>query len=127
VPNRGKHHEIVVPTCCHDHGTLGSSAFLRHRIEAVVERFANMQANLDRERKAVMGCGRSARNRFSDGWALRRLAGIAGRSLLEIEGLEMPLLDGPSESRLPNEGLNGCWYVSSPAEAIEDPIIQARQ
>ena len=39
------------------------------------------------------------------------------------EGNEMV----PPGSRLPNEGLNGCWYVSSPAEAIEDPINQARQ
>jgi hypothetical protein len=73
----------------------------RHRIEAVVERFAEMQADLDRERKAMTRL-----------WAKREeqihsvvetmaglygdLQGIAGRSLQEIEGLEMPLLDWPA-------------------------------
>ena len=70
----------------------------RHRIEAVVEHFSDMQADLDRERKTMMRL-----------WAKREeqirgvveatagygdLQGIAGRSLLEIEGLEMPLLAG---------------------------------
>jgi hypothetical protein len=73
----------------------------RQRIEAVVERFAEMQADLDRERKAMTRL-----------WAKREeqihsvvdtmaglygdLQGIAGRSLQEIEGLEMPLLDWPA-------------------------------
>jgi hypothetical protein len=75
----------------------------RHRIEAVVERFTEMQADLDRERKAMTRL-----------WAKREeqihsvvetmaglygdLQGIAGRSLQEIEGLEVPLLDGPPTS-----------------------------
>jgi hypothetical protein len=75
----------------------------RHRIEAVVERFTEMQADLDRERKAMTRL-----------WAKREeqihsvvetmaglygdLQGIAGRSLQEIEGLEVPLLDGPAAS-----------------------------
>jgi len=72
----------------------------RHRIEAVVERFADMQADLDRERKAMMrlwakreeqirGVVEATAGLYGD------LQGIAGRSLLEIEGLEMPMLDGP--------------------------------
>jgi hypothetical protein len=72
----------------------------RHRIEAVVEHFSDMQADLDRERKAMMrlrakreeqirGVAGSTAGLYGD------LQGIAGRTLLEIEGLEMPLLDGP--------------------------------
>jgi hypothetical protein len=71
----------------------------KHRIKAVVERFTEMQADLDRERKAMTRL-----------WAKREeqihsvvetmaglygdLQGIAGRSLQEIEGLQVPLLDG---------------------------------
>jgi hypothetical protein len=75
----------------------------RHRIEAVVERFSDMQADLDRERKTMMrlwakreeqirGVVESTAGLYGD------LQGIAGRSLLEIEGLELPLLDGPAGS-----------------------------
>jgi hypothetical protein len=75
----------------------------RHRIEAVVERFTDMQADLDRERKTMMrlwakreeqirGVVESTAGLYGD------LQGIAGRTLLEIEGLELPLLDGPTAS-----------------------------
>jgi hypothetical protein len=75
----------------------------RHRIEAVVERFAEMQADLDRERKAmtrlwakreeqIHGVVETMAGLYGD------LQGIAGRSLQEIEGLEVPLLDGPPAS-----------------------------
>jgi hypothetical protein len=73
----------------------------RHRIEAVVERFSDMQADLDRERKTMIrlwakreeqirGVVESTAGLYGD------LQGIAGRSLLEIDGLELPLLDGPA-------------------------------
>src|SRR5271154_2091698 len=73
----------------------------RHRIEAVVERFTEMQADLDRERKTMMrlwakreeqirGVVESTAGLYGD------LQGIAGCSLLEIDGLE--LLDGPAAS-----------------------------
>jgi hypothetical protein len=73
----------------------------RHRIEAVVERVADMQGDLDRERKAMMrlwskreeqirGVVESTARLYGD------LQGIAGRTLLEIEGLELPLLEGPA-------------------------------
>ena len=73
----------------------------RHRIEAVVERFSDMQADLDRERKTMMrlwakreeqirGVVESTAGLYGD------LQGIAGRSLLEIDGLELPLLGGPT-------------------------------
>jgi hypothetical protein len=75
----------------------------RHRIEAVVERFTEMQADLDRERKAmtrlwakreeqIHGVVETMAGLYGD------LQGIAGRSLQEIDGLEMPLLDGPATS-----------------------------
>lgn len=70
----------------------------RQRVEAIVEAFSTMQEDLDRERKAIM-----------KQWAKREeqimrvmgatvgmygdLQGIAGKSLQEIAGLEMPLLD----------------------------------
>jgi hypothetical protein len=73
----------------------------RHRIEAVVERFSEMQADLDRERKAmtrlwakreeqIHGVVETMAGLYGD------LQGIAGRSLQEIEGLEVPLLDAPT-------------------------------
>jgi hypothetical protein len=75
----------------------------RHRIEAVVERFTEMQADLERERKAmtrlwakreeqIHGVVETMAGLYGD------LQGIAGRSLQEIEGLEVPLLDGPAAS-----------------------------
>jgi hypothetical protein len=75
----------------------------RHRIEAVVDRFTEMQADLDRERKAmtrlwakredqIHGVVETMAGLYGD------LQGIAGRSLQEIAGLEVPLLDGPPAS-----------------------------
>lgn len=70
----------------------------KQRVEAIVEAFSSMQEDLDRERKAIMRQ-----------WAKREeqiervmnatvgmygdLQGIAGKSLQEIEGLELPLID----------------------------------
>lgn len=75
----------------------------RHRVEAIVEAFSTMQEDLDKERKAIM-----------KQWAKREeqiervmgatvgmygdLQGIAGKSLQEIEGLEMKAL-GFDESK----------------------------
>ena len=74
----------------------------RHRVEAIVEAFSTMQEDLDKERKAIM-----------KQWAKREeqiervmgatvgmygdLQGIAGKSLQEIEGLELKAL-GVDES-----------------------------
>lgn len=70
----------------------------RMRVEAIVEAFSSMQEDLDKERKAIM-----------KQWAKREqqiervmgatigmygdLQGIAGKSLQEIEGLELPALE----------------------------------
>jgi len=69
----------------------------RHRVEAIVEAFSTMQEDLDKEKRAIM-----------KQWAKREeqiarvmgatvgmygdLQGIAGKSLQEIEGLELPAL-----------------------------------
>ena len=70
----------------------------RHRVEAIVEKFSDMQADLDRERKTmtrlwakreaqIQGVIESTVGMYGD------LQGIAGRALQEIEGLEVPLLE----------------------------------
>ncbi len=72
----------------------------RQRVQAIVEGFSSMQEDLDKERKVI-----------SKQWAKREeqiervmqatvgmygdLQGIAGKSLQEIEGLELKALDGP--------------------------------
>ena len=74
----------------------------KHRVEAIVEAFSTMQEDLDRERKVIM-----------KQWAKREeqiervmgatvgmygdLQGIAGKSLQEIEGLELPALGNQSD------------------------------
>jgi len=79
----------------------------RHRVEAIVEAFSTMQEDLDKERKAIM-----------KQWAKREeqiervmgatvgmygdLQGIAGKSLQEIDGLELTSLDGSSSRQLTN-------------------------
>lgn len=72
----------------------------RQRVEAIVEAFSSMQEDLDKEKKAI-----------TKQWAKREeqinrvmqstvgmygdLQGIAGKSLQEIEGLEMKALEAP--------------------------------
>ena len=72
----------------------------KQRVEAIVEAFSSMQDDLDKERKVIM-----------KQWAKRQeqiervmgatvgmygdLQGIAGKSLLEIEGLELGALESP--------------------------------
>ena len=71
----------------------------RHRIEAIVEKFSDMQEDLNREKKAmtrlwakreaqVQAVIESTVGMYGD------LQGIAGRAFEEIEGLEIPLLEG---------------------------------
>jgi hypothetical protein len=70
----------------------------RHRVEAIVEKFAEMQSDLDRERKTmtrlwakreeqIRGVIESTAGIYGD------LQGIAGRTLQEIEGLQIPLIE----------------------------------
>lgn len=76
----------------------------RHRVEAIVEAFSTMREDLDKEKKAI-----------TKQWAKREeqiervmqatvgmygdLQGIAGKSLKEIEGLELTALNQPSSEK----------------------------
>ena len=73
----------------------------RHRIEAIVEKFSDMEDDLNREKKAmtrlwakresqIQGVIESTVGMYGD------LQGIAGRALEEIEGLAMPLIEDKS-------------------------------
>ena len=72
----------------------------RHRIEAIVEKFSDMQLDLEKERKVmnrhwakretqIRGVLESTVGMYGD------LQGIAGKSLQEIEGLDLLLLEPP--------------------------------
>ncbi len=74
----------------------------RHRVQAIVEKFTDMQQDLDKERKTmtrlwakreeqIRGVIESTAGMYGD------LQGIAGRSLQEIEGLDIPLLEAGDE------------------------------
>jgi hypothetical protein len=74
----------------------------RHRVEAIVEKFSEMQNDLDKERRAmtrlwakreaqIHGVIESTVGMYGD------LQGIAGRALQEIEGLGISLLEGSAE------------------------------
>lgn len=71
----------------------------RHRVQAIVEKFTDMQEDLEKERKAMMrlwakreeqirGVIEATAGMYGD------LQGIAGRTLQEIEGLTLPALPG---------------------------------
>ena len=72
----------------------------RHRIEAIVEKFSDMQSDLDRERKATLrqwakreaqirGVIEATVGMYGD------LQGIAGQALQEIDSLTLPALEAP--------------------------------
>lgn len=74
----------------------------RHRIEAIVERFSDMQSDLDKERKTTMrlwakreeqirGVIESTVGMYGD------LQGIAGRALQEIESLDILAIESKSD------------------------------
>lgn len=71
----------------------------RHRVEAIVERFTDMQADLDRERKAmtrlwakreaqIKGVLEATVGMYGD------VQGIAGKALDEIDALTLPMIEG---------------------------------
>ncbi len=75
----------------------------RHRIEAIVEKFTDMQTDLDKERKSTMrlwakreaqiqGVIESTVGMYGD------LQGIAGKAIQEIEGLELIAIAGPDKN-----------------------------
>jgi len=75
----------------------------RHRVQAIVEKFSDMQSDLDKERKTmtrlwakreqqIRGVIDSTAGMYGD------LQGIAGSTLQEIEGLEIKLLEADEGS-----------------------------
>lgn len=77
----------------------------RHRIQAIVEKFGDMQADLDKERKTMtkLWARREEQIRCvveSTAGMYGDLQGIAGKTLQEIEGLDMALPDGDDPPRL---------------------------
>jgi hypothetical protein len=73
----------------------------KQRVEAIVEAFSTMQDDLDKERKVIMRqwAKRSEQIECVMGATVGMygdLQGIAGKSIQEIEGLELPIL-GPGE------------------------------
>lgn len=75
----------------------------RHRVQAIVEKFTDMQQDLDKERKVmtrlwakreeqIRGVIESTAGMYGD------LQGIAGRMLQEIEGLDIKLLPDSGDS-----------------------------
>jgi len=74
----------------------------RHRIEAVVEQFSEMQSDLASERKATMKRWAKREQQLhlvldSTAGLYGDLQGIAGRSMIEIEALDVALLEGPDD------------------------------
>ena len=75
----------------------------RHRIEAIVEKFADMHDDLEKERRATtrLWAKREAQIRCvveSTAGMYGDLQGIAGKTLHEIEGLEVKRLAGEGNS-----------------------------
>jgi hypothetical protein len=74
----------------------------RHRIEAIVEKFSDMQEDLDKERRTmtrqwakreeqIRGVIDATAGMYGD------LQGIAGKTLKEIEGLNIPMIENNSQ------------------------------
>ena len=79
----------------------------RHRIEAIVEKFSDMQEDLDKERKTmtrlwakregqIRGVLEATAGMYGD------LQGIAGRTLEEIDGLSLRLIEDASQDESPS-------------------------
>jgi len=74
----------------------------RHRVHAIVDKFTEMQADLDRERKAMTRLWAKRQEQIHGVIAATAgmygdLQGIAGKNLHEIEGLDLNLLDAGEE------------------------------
>lgn len=70
----------------------------RHRVEAIVEKFDEMQSDLDKERKAMTKLWAKRQAQIDGVLAATAgmygdLQGIAGKALKEIEGFELPMLE----------------------------------
>jgi hypothetical protein len=75
----------------------------RHRIDAIVEKFTDMQADLDRERKTMMRLWAKREEQLkgvldSTAGLYGDLQGIAGRAMQEIESLDVLMIETKSEA-----------------------------
>ena len=73
----------------------------RHRIEAIIEKFTDMQVDLDRERKTMMRMWAKREEQLkgvldSSAGLYGDLQGIAGRAMSEIEGLSPLMIESKS-------------------------------
>jgi hypothetical protein len=75
----------------------------RHRIDAIVERFTEMQTDLDRERKTMMRLWAKREEQLrgvldSTAGLYGDLQGIAGRAMADIESLDILMIETKSEA-----------------------------
>lgn len=75
----------------------------RHRVQAIVEKFSDMMEDLEKERKTMTRLWAKREEQLrcaieSTAGMYGDLQGIAGKTLQEIEGLALPLLDGTDEN-----------------------------
>jgi hypothetical protein len=75
----------------------------RHRIDAIVEKFTDMQADLDRERKTMMRLWSKREEQLrgvldSTAGLYGDLQGIAGRAMQEIESLDVLMIEANGEA-----------------------------
>jgi hypothetical protein len=75
----------------------------RHRIDAIVEKFTDMQADLDRERKMMMRLWAKREEQLrgvldSTAGLYGDLQGIAGRAMQEIESLDVLMIEAKGEA-----------------------------
>ena len=96
----------------------------RQRVEAIVEKFSDMQEDLEKERKYLMKQWAKRAEQItcvieSTAGMYGDLQGIAGKTLQEIAGLSCPEheLEGPSAKRLPER--------SSERESRRSPLADA--
>lgn len=87
----------------------------RHRIEAIVEKFSDMQSDLDKERKTMTRLWAKREEQIrcvidSTAGMYGDLQGIAGKTLQEIDGLEIKLIPSVQAE---NSG------ISAPCEAAK--------
>ena len=87
----------------------------RHRVEAIVEAFSSMQEDLDKEKKAIIKQWSKREEQIdrvmqATAGMYGDLQGIAGKTIQEIEGLELRALNPPAshptdaDDRIGNEG-----------------------
>lgn len=75
----------------------------RHRIDAIVERFTEMQSDLDRERKTMMRLWAKREEQLrgvldSTAGLYGDLQGIAGRAMADIESLDILMIEARAEA-----------------------------